>query len=86
MCINIINVAVISINIVNSDAKPFKNRLTMSNVSVVKARGSGRVGGFGIFSSNLFLVFRYLTSFRKRGGDLGGSVSASGYGSLFLRG
>ena len=86
MCINIINVAVISINIVNSDVKLLKNRLTMSNVSVVKARGSGRVGGFGIFCSNLFWVFRYLTSFRKRSGDLGGNAGASGYGSLFLRG
>ena len=85
MCVSIINVAVISTNIVNSDVKLLKNRLTASSVSVVGVGGSGRVGGSSIFFSIPFLVFRHVMSFKKRSGGFGGSVGASGYESSFLR-
>ena len=78
MCVSIINVAVTSTSIASIDVKLLKNRLTASSVSVVEVGGSGRVGGFGIFFSTLFWVFRYVTSFKKRSGGLGGERGCFG--------
>ena len=71
-CINIINVAVISTSIVKSVIRFFKSRSTISSVPVVKARGSGRVGGLDISLLGSFWVFRALISPRKGSGGLGG--------------
>ena len=76
-CINVINAAVISTSIVNSDVKFLRNRSTTSSVVVAEARGSGRVGGFDILISDFFWVFRDLISFGKGSGGLGGKRGAS---------
>ena len=84
VCVSIINVAVTSNGITNSDVKLLKNRLTESSVSVVGVGGSGRVGGSSVFFSILSRGFWYVMLFKKRVGCFGGERGCFGVRVFFL--
>ena len=58
----------------------------ITRASVVRLRGSGRIGGFDVLFSGLFWIFWSLISFRKGGGGLGGEHTRFGVWVLFLGG